>query len=413
MMTPDGDFDPKVLTRTLLAIAIVITTATAARTQAPAPAADARVLTQRGYEFVYNLDFPEALAAFEQAAAAQPKDAVAHRAIATATWLHILFGRGVVTVDDYIGHATTGDQQLDAPPAAEATRFQSSIARALALGEDELRRNRNSAAAHYDVGTAVGLTATYSATVEGRILGGLRAARRAYNEQETVLAIDPRRKDAGLIVGTYRYIVASLPLPVRVMAYVVGFGGGRERGVQMIEEAAAYPGESQVEAKFALVLLYNRERRFDQALALIRELQARFPRNRLLWLEAGATALRAGRPSVAEAALDTGIEMLERDPRPRAFGEEALWRSKRGTARVLLGNDAGARADLDASLGLKAYAWVHGRAHAELGKLADLAGNRSRAVSEYWTAVRLGEKGNDPTAVEQARALIRAPYRRK
>ncbi len=399
--------------RFLLAIVVFITGVATARAQAPAGHADAARLVQRGYDFVYNLDFPEALAAFDQAAAAQPKDPAAHRGVATATWLHILFDRGVVTVDDYVGHVTTGDQKLDAPPPAEAKRFQSSIERALALGEDELRRNDKSATAHYDVGTAVGLTATWSATVEGRVLGGLRAARRAYNEQEEVLTIDPRRKDAGLIVGTYRYIVASLPLPVRLMAYVVGFGGGRDRGIQMIEEAAAYPGDSQVEAKFALVLLYNRERRFDQALAVIRDLQARFPRNRLLWLEAGATALRAGRAAEAEGELSTGIAMLERDPRPRSFGEEALWRYKRGAARLLLGRDETARADLDASLGLKARDWVKGRAHAELGKLADLAGNRSRAVSEYWTAVKLGEKDSDPIGVAQARALVGAAYRRK
>ena len=35
-----------------------------------------------------------------------------------------------------------------------------------------------------------------------------------------------------------------------------------------------------MDAKSALVLLYNRERRFDEALKTVRELQARFPRNR-------------------------------------------------------------------------------------------------------------------------------------
>ena len=43
------------------------------------------------------------------------------------------------------------------------------------------------------------------------------------------------------------------------MAYVAGFGGGRERGMQLVEEAAAYAGENQTDARFALMLLYNRE----------------------------------------------------------------------------------------------------------------------------------------------------------
>ena len=74
------------------------------------------------------------------------------------------------------------------------------------------------------------LRASYVATVESSVLGAFRSAREAYDEHEKVLELDARRKDAGFIVGTYRYIVASLSLPLRWAAYVVGFGGGTRRG---------------------------------------------------------------------------------------------------------------------------------------------------------------------------------------
>ena len=48
-----------------------------------------------------------------------------------------------------------------------------------------------------------------------------------------------------------------------MMAYVAGFGGGRERGIQMLEETAAAGGENRTDAMFALVLVYNRERQYD------------------------------------------------------------------------------------------------------------------------------------------------------
>ena len=63
--------------------------------------------------------------------------------------------------------------------------------------------------------------------------GAFRSAREAYDEHEQVLALEPHRKDAGLIVGTYRYIVATLSLPLRWVAYVAGFGGDRERGMRL------------------------------------------------------------------------------------------------------------------------------------------------------------------------------------
>ena len=46
---------------------------------------------------------------------------------------------------------------------------------------------------------------------------------------------------------------------------MAGFGGGRERGLQLIEGAAEYNGENQNDARVALVLLDNRERRYDEA----------------------------------------------------------------------------------------------------------------------------------------------------
>ena len=185
-----------------------------------------------------------------------------------------------------------------------------------------------------------------SATVEGRVLGAFRSARRAYDAHEQVLELDPARKDAGLVVGTYRYIVSAMSLPVRMMAYVAGFGGDKERGLRMIEEAAASRTEASADARFALVLLYNRESRYADALRVLGELQRAFPRNRILWLEAGATALRAGRAAEAEQFLSEGLKRLASDSRPRMFGEEALWLQKRGAARVALNRLDEAAADL-------------------------------------------------------------------
>jgi tetratricopeptide (TPR) repeat protein len=210
----------------------------------------------------------------------------------------------------------------------------------------------------------------------------------------------------------YRYVVSLMPLPMRMMAYVAGFGGGKERGLQMIEEAAAYPSDSQADARFALVLLYNREARYGDALKQLYELQRRFPRNRLLWLEAGATALRGGRAPEAEQQLDTGLRMLASDTRPRMFGEDALWHQKRGTARVALNRLDEAEIDLRSAAMGEARRWVQGRAFAELGKIADLRSNRSAARVNFQKAVAMAQDDNDPIGAEAAGRWVDAPYAR-
>jgi tetratricopeptide (TPR) repeat protein len=367
-----------------------------------------RTLTQAAFDAAYNLDHAEAVALLDKAVAADPNDADAHRAVAVIAWLRIGFLRGSITVDDYLGNVTKPNINMLPPPPEEARRFQTHITRALTLAEAELRARPRDPEAHFKVGAVVGVQASYGATVEGRIMSSFRAARRAYDEHETVLELDPSRADAGLIVGTYRYLVSALSAPMRLMAYMVGFGGGRERGLRLIEEAARRPGATQTDARFALLLLYNRERRFDDALRVVRELQKQYPRNRQLWYEAGATELRAERYRDAEATLNIGLERFGRDTRERMFGEEALWHYKRGVARARLGRAADARADFQRVLGLQARDWVTGRAHAELGRLALGTGDREQARREYRLAIELATRGNDPAGRADAETLLRA-----
>jgi len=374
-------------------------------------AADARgnpesvALRARASIQIYNLDRDQAIETFRQAIAADSQDAAAYRGLATGLWLSITFRRGNMTVDDYLGRVTKPIGPSSAAPSESA--FTDAVERALAIARQRIAVNPRDTDAHYQLGAAVGLRASYSATVEGSVLGAFRAAREAYDEHEKVLELDPRRKDAGLIVGTYRYIVSALATPLRWMAYVVGFGGGKERGLKMVEEAAVYGGDNQEDARFALILLYNRERRYDDALRELAILRERYPRNRLVWLETGSTQLRAGRAAEAERVLNEGLARFVNDRRQRMFGEDALWLYKRGAARAALGRSAEAQGDLKQALSTEGRKWVHGRSHLELGKLALKAGARAAARQELETAIALCESDNDQAVADEAKRLLR------
>ena len=138
---------------------------------------------------------------------------------------------------------------------------------------------------------------------------------------------------------------------------------------------------------------------------MLDDLHKRYPRNRLVVLEAGATAARAGRPADAEALLTQGMAMLAGDKRPRIPGEDALWHYKRGAARVMLGRRDDALADLRAALAVDGAGWVQGRAHLEMARLALQQGDRPGALREAATAIATCEKGNDPICVEEARKI--------
>src|SRR5216684_7639258 len=228
------------------------------------PASDA--LRLRAAVDFYNQDNERAATIYRDAIAADPEDSAAYRGLASTLWTSITASRGMLTVDAYLGGASRPNARSAPPPAEIARGFDDAVSRAIALSRARVAANPKNTNAQYDLGAAIGLRASYFATVEGGILGAFRAAREAYAAHERVLRLDPSRRDAGLIVGTYRYIVSALALPLRWAAYMAGLDGGRQKGLQLIQAAAEYRSENQAEARLALVLLYNRERRYDEAL---------------------------------------------------------------------------------------------------------------------------------------------------
>jgi tetratricopeptide (TPR) repeat protein len=369
----------------------------------------AAALRAEGLQLGYNLDHAEALTAFRKAIAADPNDPTNYRLLAATAWILLLFQQGAITADDYLGQARATVSRAT-PDAALAATFHDAIARAQTLSEARLREHPDDADAHYQIGAAYGFLASYAATVEGRIAGSFGPARRAFKEHERALALAPARKDAGLVVGLYRYAVSDLSVPLRLVAYLAGMSGDRVRALQLVEDAARYPSDVQANAMFTLILMYNRESRYGDALRVIEELKERFPRNRLLWLEEGGTALRAGKFAEARAATEAGLARLAHDTRPLAPGEESRWRYTHGAALVGLKESSAAARELNAALPLATRDWVRGRIHKELGKVADLTGDRARALAEYRTADQLCRADRDATCSDDARALIKRAY---
>lgn len=389
----------------MLRLTAVVLAATLAIVQPLVASTESAALRARGFALAYNLDHEQALAALNDAVKADPSDPASYRGLAAIVWLNLGFRRGTVTVDSFLGPGRSS--RVWKPPPDLVALFRENADRALAIARRQVQAAPLSADAHYQVGATVGLMASYMATIEARLFGAMSAAKEAFDEQERVLKLDSTRADAGLTVGVYRYVISELSLPLRLMAYVRGFGGDKEKGLRFIEAAAHHPSEAQTDARLALVLIYNREREYDKALQVLADLRRQYPRNRLFWLEAGATLLRAGRHAEADTMLSDGLLMIERDTRPRMFGEAALWHYKRGLARAKLGQRELAERDLTESTVNEGRDWVHGRARLELGRLAASRGDANRARRELTDAIRLGDGDNDPDTAAQARTLLK------
>ena len=175
----------------------------------------------------------------------------------------------------------------------------------------------------------------------------------------------------------------------------------------MIAEAADYPGELQVEARFALILVYNREHQHDAAVRVLETLEREHPRNRLIILEKASTMLRGERMSTPSASCPMGSRSS-----PETAGGGFPAKKPCGATReeppvsALAGVTKPWRTCVLRSTRAPAD-WVAGRSRVELGKAAERNGDPNGARSEHrQQAVALCERGNDPACVEDARRRL-------
>lgn len=362
-------------------------------------------LRARGIELSFNLDHAEALAVIREAIAADPGSLAGYRLLATTLWSNTLLEQGAMTAEDFMGESSSPFRSRRSNAALEEARADL-LRRTEALATQR-GASRSDVDAIYQVGAAYRFLSGVAGTIDGSQWRSIVAARRAYQEHQRVLMLDPSRKDAALTVGMYRFLVSRLPAWSRIAAQVAGFDSDGASGVRLIEDTAAHEGPAQANAMFSLIAIYNQLGRHDEALKMIRDLQPRFPRNRLLWLEAAGTQLRAGRAADARLSLERGLQLVATESRPLAFGELARWRYLYGVSLARL-QHADAAAQFRAALQAPALEWVHGRAHLELGKLARRSGQAIEASTEFVTALRLCEAMDDTICVTEAKDLLRS-----
>ncbi len=402
------------------------------------------------YAAAYNLDHDEAVRELTALAKLKPDLPTTYRALASITWLRLLFSRGTVLVDEYLGRISKRDVQMAPPPPDMAADFSRYLSAAISRAEAQAMRHPRDGRALYDLSSALGLQASWSATVEGRMGRAFGAARRAYKTAEQASAVSPDDPDPRLILGTYRYVVSGMNLPTRMVAYMAGLDGDRARGLQMVEQAASSASPVRTEARFALILLYNRERRWDDALDVLAALRdavsaqsvavardrrhrlARRPRRRCLAMARRrarddgprhATAhVRRGRPLAPEASHGTappgsprggpagtdrrpcGAAGPRLGPGPHATSSSAKCHSRSATAnrpggrrprRCRCSNEATTR---------RAYGWRAVCSNAPLADNVSLfrwrfdAGSRSSSACSWcWCSASSRSRGVAPT----------------
>src|SRR5438094_512100 len=243
-------------------------------------AADAKQIYEEATNALYNLDFTTAEHGFETLTEDYSDNPDYWNALASAIWVRITFNQQKLNIESFSGRSLGTRDSKDTVNPADEKRLRETVGIAIQKAETILKKNPNDVRALYAKGISQGTLAAFEATVKRSYVSAHGKAKEAHDLHQQVLKLDPTFNDAQLGVGAYDYVVGVLPGLLRFVLSPLGVrSAGKEMGIQELEAVATKGKIASTDAKMILVVVYTREKRYEQALNLLQELHSTYPRN--------------------------------------------------------------------------------------------------------------------------------------
>ena len=364
-------------------------------------------IVREGYERFYNLDYEGSLSRFESVLKAHPKEPIAYGYVLMATVFRELYHQDLLDTT-YYAHDNFLTSKRNVP-VSEATRqrIESLTETGIKLSDERIKANAQDKNAWFARGYIRGMHAVFITLVDHSFVAAARQGYASRGDSEQVLKIDPEYADAKMAIGIQLFAVASLPRLVRIMVGIVGVGGNKEKGLEMLREAAAQGVVTAVESRTVMSLFLRHDARYPAALEVQHGLAAEYPHDYLFRLEEANLTKDEGNGPGAIALYkvvlaDTAKPGYFVDPRP-----QLAWFGVADTERGQ--NDLADAAEhyVKAAEQPECSDWLRKRAQLNAGEMYDLLHQRDKAVSLYEKAAA---GGGDQSQAEAARRLLKTPY---
>ena len=376
------------------------------------PALAANAPLSAGLEHFYNLEYDEAAAYFRKEAAAKPDDAAAWNHVAMSILFDEMFRFGALESELVSGTNPFLRRAKMNPSPADQQEFAAALQKAMAISQARLDKNSKDVQALYNLGVAHGLRANYNFLVRKAYMDSLRDATAARQLHNQVTELEPANVDARLVQGAYDYVVGDLPWHIRIVGFLAGFNGDKERGIRTLEDVARRGKLNDVDAEVMLCAIYRRERSLKKAVPLLQDLITRFPRNFLFRFELSQMYADLGDSASSLRVLQeierlkvTGSPGYSRLPIEKiefARGVVQFWYNDLDQAEFNLKKVTARAQNLDLNTGTTA--WLR------LGQTYDLKGQRALAVDAYRQVVRLAPESD---IAKSSRQYLSRPYHRQ
>jgi len=373
-----------------------------------------------GFEALFNLDYERARKDFREIVQLFPAHPAGPQFLATGLWIETLYETRRLQASLYSSDSFYSPNDDKANPKV-VEQFRAWTREAKKLAEARLKQNPKDTEARYFLGAIAGLKASFEEAVERRHFAAMRDGSDAVDHHRDVIKQDPSFHDAEITIGLYDYVLGTLPLAAKILVGVTGARGSRKRGLATLERVTKEGKWARDDARTLLIVLYTRERRFADALAIARELAAKYPRNYLFRLEAADAlvaqaalerkANHASAVASAEREAFASFEDLLHDRNVRDTAARALdlIHFKYGEALLTAGQAERAAKEFLASTTVPGgEPGLVTMAHLFAARSLDIAGRRSEALVEYRAVLA---RANVYDAHDLARKGLKEPFK--
>jgi tetratricopeptide (TPR) repeat protein len=366
-------------------------------------------LVEEGWDHFYNLEYDQAISDFERAIAQNPDSPDLHNHLAQTIVFKEMFRNGALESELVSGNNSLLRRPKLNPTAATRKRFLEEIDKALSLSADRLKKNPNDIGALYAEGISYGIRSDYFWVVEKSWRDSLRDATSARRAHNRISELEPKNVDARLVEGLHDYIVGSLPWAYRMLGFLVGIHGDKERGIRTVEYVAKNGDLNKVDAEIFLCALYRREGHTNLAVPLVQDLIHRFPRNYLLRLELSVMYGMSGDKVHALEAIDDAARLkrkhapgFDQMPWEKIYYQEGsiqFWYRDEEHALENLKKVAAGIENVDLNTG--AYTFLR------IGQIYDMTHHRAEATEYYKKAIAYEPQAD---AAIESRKYLTTPY---
>jgi tetratricopeptide (TPR) repeat protein len=374
---------------------------------APVAAAD---LEESGREQLYNMELSSARGSFAELGRLDPQSPAGPYYEATTLWTLEFTRRGGMSGATFRTGEYWSSSRDERPDPALDRDFKRLVGETMTRADAILKKRPDDLEALFFRGSAEGLMSAYLASVERSYYGAYQAGKRAKDYHERLLKLDPGYADACLLPGIFEYTLATLPRSLRILGFLLGIRGSKEKGLSLVERAVEEGRRTRWVARLSMSVMDEREKRYGDALRLLVELERAFPRNPFFTMERGSVHLLRKDWVAARRAFEEVADARARagDAESYRLLHPSLVFLRLGETYLFAKSYEAAARELDRALGIPGVPdWVRALTFLRRGMCSDARGHRAAAEWDYRRVLRLDA---DSAVSRLAERYLDQPY---